>query len=860
MAYDDDIVSTIRLKASDETGDVMRGMSERIKTTTEAFKKMAEGLGGAEVVRRSFEGYAELNRTLERLQFTTKMTDAQMKSLGDTFDDVSKHTGKSTDDIAKSFQDFYELTGQKYGPALEKMFKTIGEASAVTGASLESLSRIAGAAVNNMKVPQDQMDVLIKKLAVDLPGTLEVFSTMAPRITESLNTIGFSGAKNVEEAALAFNSLNRAFGNTRLSASAMNDLLVQLADGSSTFGKIMLPTLMEVRRNGGDVTEVFESMYQKLNAMHAFDANTPPSMLKVLGLDFNSIKAIKIFHDSLDETKKKLDESGESAGKFGERLTQVDKDAMTAINELSGSIENLKNSFGEFLVTVGANEGIRTFVDQLGSAKRLIDDISHGEWRKAGQEAGRPLFGPIPGEGGSEEHAKEQPSANPWSTWEGNALSRPGIAMRNAWRGMMSGPGKEPPKMARGGIVNKPTLIEAGEAGPEAIVPLDQSGGGGKTLDTEENTTATKDNTGALVRLSSLLSPTGDVSGLGMNFNRAMGGGGGNGGGTGYAGGARGSRGSRGGGIIPSDSEMDAKDKAWIGGHNGHGDHPAETSGDLSGGDAGPGGNNSALADQRSEIMASVDPATKHLMHQMLATEGGGTRTVEALLNRVAMIRKKIPGYSVKDELHSGFYGPINRGSAQRTGISGKMAAGYDRDINRAVHGGSNLIEGRTDQGTYGDPNANGPGRINVPGHNSEIYNFWKGSRHGHQFGYGDTSAWARHQNELAATPSATAGGNSDTQTVMKINGHDFPMGGASNGDKGGSVFDKGTSPLSHFHEQHQSMREDMERPIRMSVEAPTPPPLYSYRQRMARQQSRYQADDQLQAPRYASQMDIGFA
>lgn len=847
MSYDDDIVSTIRLKASDETGDVMRGMSERIKTTTEAFKKMAEGLGGAEVVRRSFEGYAELNRTLERLQFTTKMTDAQMKSLGDTFDDVSKHTGKSTDDIAKSFQDFYELTGQKYGPALEKMFKTIGEASAVTGASLESLSRIAGAAVNNMKVPQDQMDVLIKKLAVDLPGTLEVFSTMAPRITESLNTIGFSGAKNVEEAALAFNSLNRAFGNTRLSASAMNDLLVQLADGSSTFGKIMLPTLMEVRRNGGDVTEVFESMYQKLNAMHAFDANTPPSMLKVLGLDFNSIKAIKIFHDSLDETKKKLDESGESAGKFGERLTQVDKDAMTAINELSGSIENLKNSFGEFLVTVGANEGIRTFVDQLGSAKRLIDDISHGEWRKAGQEAGRPLFGPIPGEGGSEEHTKEQPSANPWSTWEGNALSRPGIAMRNAWRGMMSGPGKEPPKMARGGIVNKPTLIEAGEAGPEAIVPLDQ-GGGGKTLDTEENTTATKDNTGALVRLSSLLSPTGDVSGLGMNFNRS--GAGASGGGRSGSGGSASLGGGRVGGangVIPSDSELDAKDKSWMGS-----DRYSSHSRGSRGGDGGPGSDGSTappngnLAAQRSGFMKELDadPQLKAFAVDAMQHEGGVQSNLEQLFNYAAM-RKM----SIRQALHSGQYGPVNKGMINGNhGVSGKQQAALSR-----VGAGSNITDYATDQGMAGDPNfakymAN---REHYGMHKVEGAWF---SAHGEQ-----GVKWAQRQR---AIDSATAANDesSDTRTAMKINGHDFPMGGASNGDKGGSVFDKGTSPLSHFHEQHQSMREDMERPIRMSVEAPTPPPLYSYRQRMARQQSRYQADDQLQAPRYASQMDIGFA
>lgn len=843
MSYDEDITSTIRLKASDETAEVMRGMSERIKTTTESFKKMAEGLGGAEVVRRSFEGYAELNRTLERLKFTTNATDKELKSLGDTFDDVSKHTGKSTDDIAKSFQEFYELTGQKYGPALEKMFKTIGEASAVTGASLESLSRIAGAAVNNMKVPQEQMDVLIKKLAVDLPGTLEVFSTMAPRITESLNTIGFSGAKNVEEAALAFNSLNRAFGNTRLSASAMNELLIQLADGSSNFGKMMLPTLMEVRRHGGDVTEVFEAMYQKLDKLHAFDPNTPPFLAKSLGLDFNSLKAIKIFHDGLDETKKKLGEGEEAAGKFGERLKTVDKDALTAINELTGGLENLRNSFGELMVSMGANEAIRSFVDQLGSAKRLIDDITQGEWRKAGQEAVRPLYGPIPGEGGEEHTAPKKPHRR-----FGTALSS---AFANTFRGMAHGPSGEshdehdaheaPPKMARGGIVTKPTIVEVGEAGKEAIIPLDENGVGGGKLDTQDNTTATKDNTGAIIRLSSLLSPTGDVSGLGANFNRAMGGGGSGGG---SSGGGDSGRMYRGGGAPGGVGASAGMDSGGGGRHSRNG-----------GSDGGPGSDgttsppNGNLAAQRAGFMKELnsDPHLKAFAIDAMQHEGGVQSNLEQLFNYAAM-RKM----TIRQALHSGQYGPVNRGliSGNR-GVSGANQAALDK-----VGAGSNITDYATDQGMAGDPNfakymAN---REHYGMH--KVQGAWF-SAHGEQ-----GVKWAQRQREAdRAALANSGGGSSDTQTVMKIKGHDFPMGGsASNqGQGGGSVFDKGTSPLDHL-EQHRTMREEMERPIRMSVEAPTPPPLYSYRQRMARQQSRYQADDQLQAPRYASQMDIGFA
>jgi hypothetical protein len=143
------------------------------------------------------------------------------------------------------------------------------------------------------------------------------------------------------------------------------------------------------------------------------------------------------------------------------------------------------------------------------------------------------------------------------------------------------------------------------------------------------------------------------------------------------------------------------------------------------------------------------------LLQQMMQTEGGGRATVEALFNRTAMIRQKVPGYSIKDELHSGFYGPINKGFAQRRAISTNEAARDDRILEQ-VAGGSNIIQGRTDQGTIGDPNAGGPGRISFPGMSrSEIYNFWHGRRRGIEFSTADTARFAAQENTLAGADRA---------------------------------------------------------------------------------------------------------
>jgi hypothetical protein len=177
--------------------------------------------------------------------------------------------------------------------------------------------------------------------------------------------------------------------------------------------------------------------------------------------------------------------------------------------------------------------------------------------------------------------------------------------------------------------------------------------------------------------------------------------------------------------------------------------------GAAAGGGAGGGGDGGGGA--RQELMDEVnrDPATKQLMMQMMATEGGGAATVESLMNRTAMIRQKIPGYGIKDELKSGFYGPINSGKAQRRNISPAEAGKFQQDIDKVV-GGSNIIQGRTNQGMITDPGANAPGRVKVPG-SSEVYNYWSGRRRGVDFSTDDSRRFAEQQSRTIPGGQQTA-------------------------------------------------------------------------------------------------------
>jgi hypothetical protein len=97
---------------------------------------------------------------------------------------------------------------------------------------------------------------------------------------------------------------------------------------------------------------------------------------------------------------------------------------------------------------------------------------------------------------------------------------------------------------------------------------------------------------------------------------------------------------------------------------------------------------------------------------------------VESLANRAAFT-----GRSIRELMHSGFYGPMKHGRV-RPNDNPRVQAAIE-----SVWAGSNRLRGATDQGMAGDPNAAWQGgRIHPPGGTpGAIYNDWGGGVGGHE-------------------------------------------------------------------------------------------------------------------------------
>jgi hypothetical protein len=149
-----------------------------------------------------------------------------------------------------------------------------------------------------------------------------------------------------------------------------------------------------------------------------------------------------------------------------------------------------------------------------------------------------------------------------------------------------------------------------------------------------------------------------------------------------------------------------------------------------------PGQGSEFLKNQRASHAQEIEntPGLKDEILAMAKTEDEADPAgpIESLFNRAAYT-----GQSLKELLHSGFYGPINRGE-----LPGAVKALSDPDLRarmeaglNTVIGGSNRLKGATDQGGAGDPNAGWQGgRIMPPGGTaSAIYNDWGGGPGGHE-------------------------------------------------------------------------------------------------------------------------------
>ena len=525
-----------------------------------------------EFVRKSYMAFTSHEEHMRRVQLAIGGSTEEIKKLHGELNDLAAKTGSTTEKMTDDFRNFMSRSGLGSGEAMQA-FRGVVEAADEAGISVQDMSRIATAAMAQLKVSTHDMPQLLGSMGQAFAGLGSEAAKVMPEIMNSMQRIGLEGKDNLQ-GALAIIEVNRKMVGDA-AAHAMQAEMKQLADPSSRTGRLVGDKV------AGD---------RNIINLHMQFVDIERDILKRAGDDYrrmaldeeyffgNDIQLQLTLRRDAQKNREELLAEYQAQQKVLGGVKEIDEahrkfieGSVQGTRALGQAFVDVMVSAGGFLDSIGATATLHNTVTDLQRLKEIVEWLEgHGAGvGKAADEAleNMPLIG-TPYKLYRELH-KPEPKVKPHQS---------------------------------GGVATEPTLAMIGEAGPEAVVPLTH---GGDMRGSSGGTQAERDAASMWGRLHGhAMTRTAHVDRHGQLtqevIDKLMGGGGGGSAGGG-AGGITGGGGSSGGGGA-SGTTGDGKTST-----TGGDDKTVTGSGVLEGpakGEFGKGGNLSAA----QLVKSGVDP------------------------------------------------------------------------------------------------------------------------------------------------------------------------------------------------------------------------------------------------------------
>jgi hypothetical protein len=829
--------------------------------------------------KESYAAFASVEEGQIRIEAFTKANREHTNELVESMKRLTPEIRKNVEQQLADFLHLAEMTRLPY-EQLTELFPKMQQEARIAHASFESTIAAVNVAVNSMKVPIEDIPKLLAQWSTQLPGIQEVFVRAFGNMAQHVSNLGIVGTEATAQLTSLITALAPLYGSggrgINAAASQLDTLLTKLQTNKAAISMQGVP-------KGETIFDYIDAMLKQVDQVTKGDRNI---FKNVFGGNTERISE-GILIDNLTKIRDRAREIYEQGkGADLEHHPLFSPHAAQSLAELAAAAESLGLSLGHLLDAVGVTSGLTSFAKGVEAIADAIERLRKGEASEVLKDASKGLL-----DFGMEHPYLVPPMAVPWAIGKGigaagNAIGEaiPNIAPKVApfisespgagsirsrtpqspipgqkkegWFNNLFGGGSTTPQP----FGTSPPFSDFTPSGPRSSIsdfsnPPSSNIEDRRFFDQAANeemvhAMASRSDRGAAFTPGAGEMPWPQMAGVPGGWG--MGGGGegpgpGGGGGSGPGGGG-GSAGYGHGGFRPS--------RGGTGGTIGGGDRGYSGGGGVGGvrhgqRGSGPGGDGVSAVENQSGVGAGLkgsaylqaqrarfgadlekNPGLKQELAALVAMENpkAGTAVVESLMNRMSMT-----GGSLRSGMHSGFYGPMNRGQVHWTGSHGQQAMmGH---IDEAL-AGSNIIRGATDQGSGRDPNVNWQGgKVVIAG---ETFNDW-GGHLGHEY---SRRFRENQQRQVAAGGDAATGGAVPLPPSRPRTDEDT----------------KGGHHQPSWLSDHHKMRKEMEKPIKVPIEPQHESHIESNRRTAARQTSRWDHIAQSRSDRWRSAANVGFA
>lgn len=472
MAITLPIISEFHGKGIQEAEDKLGTLTDKSKKAFKAIGKAAALAGGALAaglgasVKAAADDAQEQAKLAKTLKNNANATDDVVASVEEQIGAMTLATGVADTKLRKGLENLARATGST--ELSMELLTTAMDISAATGKDLDTVTLGLGRAYNGQFTA-------LKKLGVPL----------SENVTETKN---FSGA--VDELNMAFGGTQAALSET--AAGRFERLKTAFGESAETLGSALLPALETAT---GFATRTLIPAFQKVS--ETFEKDGVKGVLQLFGdtIKEQGPKAIQAIGGVLKDIGEWIVNTGLPA--LRDKLVQL-KDAFTAWIKESGDDlgKNLGSWLGklvDWILTKGVPKLIETTAKLTVALLKWLVDIGPSVIDAVATfsvELTKSLVGTtidaikeLAGKGVEIGKAFANAIIGVVNT---QIIDRINDLLEFKVGPIKVNPPDIPriPALAEGGIVTRPTLALIGEAGPEAVVPLNRANtmGGGVTI------------------------------------------------------------------------------------------------------------------------------------------------------------------------------------------------------------------------------------------------------------------------------------------------------------------------------------------------------------------------------------------